>query len=43
MCELPGKRGSWGGLNAYVSLMKRCTADIPTQRPRFQEIIEVLR
>lgn len=34
---------TWGELDAYVSLVKRCWAQAPQDRPRFKEVIADLR
>lgn len=42
--ELPGAdTATFGGLSAYIALLKRCWAQEPTSRPSFEEIVKELR
>ncbi len=41
---LPGPdNAAFGGLDAYVALMKECWAQVPAARPSFQQIVIRLR
>ena len=42
--RLPGPdSATWQELDAYLALLDRCCAQTPAARPKFQEIIVVLR
>jgi hypothetical protein len=42
--KIPGQdTHAFKGLDAYIDLMKRCLAQVPEERPSFDEIIKIIR